>query len=277
MPDEAVKVADWGVAKNIEMDGLWEGSIVGTRPYMPPEVLARMDLYRPPGSSEPQRIDHRADIFSLGATVFKIVTGKHPFKSPHDIGNPAHRAAQEAVLAAAVGPSIAAAVMVALEHDADARYGDALQFAAAMNAAFSRGDAPRIVPPRPAATLEDRLEEVSSGVKEGNRDGSGEARYRSIIADFPDDPRPYLEYARFCASFRTHEDAVHVLSEGITNVPGSPDLHFQRGRIYRGLGKVSAASEDLAAAVRLGLDAEKVTQAERLLARLREAAAVVKG
>ena len=275
LPDETVKVADWGVAKNIEMDGLWEGSIVGTRPYMPPEVLARMDLYRPPDAREPQKIDHRADIFSLGISVFKIVAGRHPFKNPNDIGNPVQRAAQEEVLALAIGAPLAAVVMRALEHEADRRYADANEFAAALNQGLAQ-QSPVGASPGPA-TLDERLEQASAIVRAGDRDGSAESRYQAIIADFPGDPRPYLDFARFCASFRTHDDTARILSTGIERAPASADLRFQRGRIYRAVGRTTEAAADLETALHLGLDADRAVQAERLLARLREPSTVAKG
>jgi serine/threonine protein kinase len=275
LPDETVKVADWGVAKNIEMDGVWEGSIVGTRPYMPPEVLARMDLYSLPDSKEPAKMDHRADIYSLGATVFRIVTGKHPFKNPNEIGNAAHRASQEQVLAGAIGAPLAAAIMKAIEHDADKRYNDAKEFSQALEQNLERPTGPLVSAPAGAApTMAERLEEASAIVRGGNSDGSAESRYQAIISDYPREPRPYLDYARFCAAYRTHEDTLRVLTAGIDLTAPCADLYFQRGRIYRAVGKVKEAITDLKEALRIGLDAEKIVQAERLLARLEDSGTV---
>ena len=187
LPDEVVKVADWGVAKNTDMDGLWEGSIVGTRPYMPPEVLVRMDLYRPLSGRSDQRIDHRADIFSLGVTVFKIVASRHPFKNPHEIDNAEHRAIQEEILTGLLGAPLAAAIMKALEHDADNRYQDAMDFAAALELALNPGGSRTQIVTRPTGpTMEERLEEVSGFLRDGNSDGSVEGKYRAIITAFPD-------------------------------------------------------------------------------------------
>lgn len=64
-----VKVTDFGLALPIEGDEGAEGQgiIVGTIPYLPPEQLAA------------ESVDARADIYSLGVTLFELLTGKKPF------------------------------------------------------------------------------------------------------------------------------------------------------------------------------------------------------
>ena len=65
-----IKVLDFGLARIHEggsFDGLFtkEGTALGTTPYMPPEQAAG------------HPIDARADIFSVGATMFRLLTGRH--------------------------------------------------------------------------------------------------------------------------------------------------------------------------------------------------------
>jgi serine/threonine protein kinase len=65
-----VKVADFGMAKMTDNNfaGLTEpGTLMGTPHYMSPEQCL--------GGS----IDHRADLYSLGATYFRLLTGRTPF------------------------------------------------------------------------------------------------------------------------------------------------------------------------------------------------------
>jgi serine/threonine-protein kinase len=68
------KLGDLGLAKNIEGDAsaTEEGIAMGTPFYVSPEQ-ARGE----------RRIDIRADIYSLGATLYHMVTGRVPFPGPN--------------------------------------------------------------------------------------------------------------------------------------------------------------------------------------------------
>ncbi len=61
-----VKLMDFGLAKSLDKSDK-ESIIAGTPAYMPPEQLAG------------QLVDHRADIFSLGVTLYELLTRHMPF------------------------------------------------------------------------------------------------------------------------------------------------------------------------------------------------------
>lgn len=66
-------VLDFGLARHVEEDALTiTGDLVGTPAYMSPEQIAakRID------------VDHRSDIYSLGATLFECLTLRRPFEAP---------------------------------------------------------------------------------------------------------------------------------------------------------------------------------------------------
>ncbi len=74
MRGDFVKVTDFGLAKNLkdgELGGLTRtGQVLGTMLYMPPEQIVSSK-----GS------DQRADIYSLGATLFHLLSGRPVFDS----------------------------------------------------------------------------------------------------------------------------------------------------------------------------------------------------
>ena len=64
------KIVDFGIAKILEgTTYTMTGALLGTCRYMAPEQ-----------AQAPQDIDHRADIYSLGVTLYRCVTGRCPFE-----------------------------------------------------------------------------------------------------------------------------------------------------------------------------------------------------
>ncbi|MHC4884652.1 MAG: HDOD domain-containing protein [Planctomycetota bacterium] len=73
------KVTDLGLSKNLEENlGLTQPDMVlGSPAYMSPEQI-----------SSPSEVDHRADIYSLGASLYELLTGRRPYadkENPYDI------------------------------------------------------------------------------------------------------------------------------------------------------------------------------------------------
>lgn len=69
--DDAVKILDMGMARLVEKDGSSSDSnesVVGTIDYISPEQAL-----------ESEDLDHRADIYSLGCTLYFLLTGRPPF------------------------------------------------------------------------------------------------------------------------------------------------------------------------------------------------------
>ncbi len=67
------KIADFGIAKVLEGTTYTvSGALLGTCRYMAPEQV-----------KTPSLADHRSDIYSLGITLYELVTGKPPFDGSH--------------------------------------------------------------------------------------------------------------------------------------------------------------------------------------------------
>jgi formylglycine-generating enzyme required for sulfatase activity/predicted Ser/Thr protein kinase/dienelactone hydrolase len=142
--DGRAKVLDFGLAKLVETPtadatitarGTLPGTILGTLAYMSPE------------QAEGRAVDTRTDIFSFGAVLFEMLTGRRPFTATSDVGlvsailrddPPALRS-----LRADVPADIEAIVTRALAKDPDARYQDAAAMRADLSAAQARLTHPR--------------------------------------------------------------------------------------------------------------------------------------
>ncbi len=67
-------VADFGLAKSLGSGATLSasGSVMGTPAYMPPEQALGIQ----------GEIDERSDLYSLGATFYRVLTGRDPFQAP---------------------------------------------------------------------------------------------------------------------------------------------------------------------------------------------------
>jgi eukaryotic-like serine/threonine-protein kinase len=76
--NDHVKVLDFGLAKLSEREEAAEvtgrGTIIGTPYYMSPEQIRG------------ETLDHRSDIYSLGAMMYRVMTGEHPFHAQTPVG-----------------------------------------------------------------------------------------------------------------------------------------------------------------------------------------------
>ncbi|MCK4557065.1 MAG: protein kinase, partial [Candidatus Aminicenantes bacterium] len=64
-----VRIMDFGIARSAESEGITrEGRMVGTPEYMSPEQVDGVE------------VDHRSDIYSLGAILFETLTGRQPYE-----------------------------------------------------------------------------------------------------------------------------------------------------------------------------------------------------
>jgi len=66
------KITDFGLARTVEVRTqrlTQSGAIMGSPPYMSPEQIVA-----------PQRVDHRSDVYSLGAVLYEMLTGEPPFR-----------------------------------------------------------------------------------------------------------------------------------------------------------------------------------------------------
>ncbi|MEO7329858.1 MAG: serine/threonine-protein kinase [Minicystis sp.] len=119
LEDGRIKVLDFGLARlreSSDTKSLWTkaGTALGTTPYMPPEQARGLD------------IDGRADIFAVGATMFRLITGRRIHDAAEDFELLMKMSKVPAPALAAVRADVPADVALvvdrALQFDRDHRY-----------------------------------------------------------------------------------------------------------------------------------------------------------
>ncbi len=112
-----VKIADFGVAgllAEARAEGEGKRRVMGTRGYMPPEQELHIN-----------RCDERSDIFSLGAVMYRVLTGKVPDRLPP---------APPSEVAPEVDPRLDSLVLKCLQASPAHRYQSAEEFLEAVQA-----------------------------------------------------------------------------------------------------------------------------------------------
>ncbi len=132
------QIIDWGLGKRLDeleatptaradivdviaVEKTHAGAVMGTAQYMSPEQAR----------GEP--VDAKADIYALGAVLYRVVAGRPPYQEPtlFSLINAVRTRAPDAVVAseAAAPPQLIAIIDRAMARDANARYQTAAQFA----------------------------------------------------------------------------------------------------------------------------------------------------
>ncbi|MEF2884795.1 MAG: serine/threonine-protein kinase [Ruminococcus sp.] len=73
-PDGTIRLIDFGIAREYKEGSTGDTEIIGTRGYAAPEQFG-----------EKGQTDARTDIYSLGVTLYHLVTGKNPAEPPYEI------------------------------------------------------------------------------------------------------------------------------------------------------------------------------------------------
>jgi serine/threonine protein kinase len=110
--DDHVKVLDFGVAHFKNSQLTTSGVVIGTINYIAPEQITGL------------KIDHRADIFSIGVILYELLAKRHPFEGKNISQTMVRIINEEPPAIADLPKTIQDIVRRALAKDRDQRYGD---------------------------------------------------------------------------------------------------------------------------------------------------------
>jgi serine/threonine-protein kinase len=122
--ERVVKVTDFGVACLTDSSKTRTGTVLGSPSYMSPEQVAG------------QKVDGRADLFSLGVTLFQLLSGELPFKG-ESLANVMYQIANEKPtdirkLRRELPPCVGRIINKALQKEPERRYQRGNDMAAAL-------------------------------------------------------------------------------------------------------------------------------------------------
>jgi serine/threonine protein kinase/WD40 repeat protein len=183
LPDGTVKLVDFGIARMGESTVTQTGMVVGTPSYLAPEVLST------------DRIDHRADIWSVGVVLHELLTGSRPFQGP-TFAALAYKIVHEplAPLDAAglkLPPGLNDVLSCALAKEPAQRYPDLAEMAAALERVLgvTPGADGLLSPQARHRSSERSLEEARQLREKGDLERALEAARRAQALE-PDAPEP---------------------------------------------------------------------------------------
>lgn len=117
-----VRILDFGLARSMDGKGLTaSGLLVGTPYYMSPEQAF----------GAPEELDHRTDVYSLGAVLYEMLAGRPPFEGG-TVLSVLRKIEDEDPQPPGVSPRIDALVLKALAKDRERRFQTAADFAEAI-------------------------------------------------------------------------------------------------------------------------------------------------
>jgi len=125
LDDGSLRVCDFGIARITESSKTATGTVLGTPYYMSPEQIAG------------KKVDGRADLFSLGVTLYEMLTGERPWKGGESIGTLLFQITSDPypdpmVIRKDLPPGILAVIDKALKKKPEERFQTGMDMAAAL-------------------------------------------------------------------------------------------------------------------------------------------------
>jgi serine/threonine protein kinase len=252
--DGVCKVADWGIAKNIDLAG--DGrTFTGTPPYMAEEVIL-LKRSSPAQIMKGEGVDHRTDIYALGVTLFEMLAAKYPFDSENEALTGVTKATEQMLTSQHVEKDLTRVVLKAIALKSADRFSSAAELQTALRTWQSRHQ------------IGDDLAAAWKLYKDRRDTAGAERGFLGIIDRYQDNPQVYLELARFYTDISREDAAIQLLEKGKTLAPRSAQIWRMLGWLLAKRNNEGAVPA-LERALKLGLPDAEARIVRRMLDRIK--------
>jgi len=252
MDGDTPKISDFGISKILQSNE-FASTTTGTLFYMSPEIL------------EVKGASFTSDIWSVGVTLYEMLTGELPFGTKTTpMGRMidlirSHEPKEPKSLRKDIPAELNKLVLKALDKDPERRFASSQDMIGALEGLSRSGE----------EELERELAAARELLQSDEKKDAVEAKLKALAKSYPNEGRVYQYLGELYNGAGRYNDAIQAFKKGIRHDPQNAVLRWDLALAYQTVGKRDAAIRSLEKALSLGLDPSLERYALRLMKALK--------